>query len=185
MSLDFSALDRLTAATGAQNESLEALHPNEEKNATQGEFTALDAKRHYIKLEADQYRAEKTAAMYREYQENIKRSEQLRAEITKGIQAGEDTHALLLKAIEAIGRMTGDKVFFEANKENLIFIYGALGNDTLITHRTQEVQERIKRLYTALELETEEAGRRRIENAIKAHRATLERLQMQRSAADE
>ena len=56
---------------------------------------------------------------YNEIGENIKKSERLRAKITKGIRAGDHTDTLLLIAIECIGLMTGDTVFIKQNIENL------------------------------------------------------------------
>lgn len=177
MELNFSALDRLTGGADKQSKNLETYYPSETQNAPDGEFAPSDAMRRYTTLEAEQHRAETTAAMYREYQENIKRSELLRAEITKGIQEGADVYGLLLKALEAISSMTGDKVFFEANKEALLSVYGALGHDAPITHSTQEVQRRLDRLCAAYEREPEYTTRRRIQTAIDAHRKKLERLQ--------
>ncbi|MCL2677318.1 MAG: hypothetical protein FWE43_04610 [Streptococcaceae bacterium] len=51
------------------------------------------------------------AAVYQEYQDNIKKSGHLNTEILKGIQTGEPLPFLFLKAIESIGLMTGDKLF--------------------------------------------------------------------------
>lgn len=54
---------------------------------------------------------QRAAAVYREYQKNIKASEQLQAEILKGIKAGTPEHILLLKAVQAIALMTSNKAF--------------------------------------------------------------------------
>jgi len=59
------------------------------------------------------------ADMLKEYQANILRSGQLRAEILKGAAAGEDPIALLLKAGECIGRMTDDKMFLKQLQANI------------------------------------------------------------------
>ena len=61
---------------------------------------------------------------YREHQENIRQAGQLRAEINKGVQAGEPIYKLLLTAIECISLMTGEKLFYDMNKDNLQTIYG-------------------------------------------------------------
>ncbi len=59
------------------------------------------------------------AAAWKEYQDNIIKAGQLRSEISKGIAAGEDTADLLLKALKCISCMTGDQVFYTANKKHL------------------------------------------------------------------
>ena len=58
------------------------------------------------------------------YQEAIVKSGELTSEITKGIQAGEKPEVLLLKAIECISLITGNKLFYELNRENIKKIYG-------------------------------------------------------------
>lgn len=64
-----------------------------------------------------QYRQEKTEKeraldVYREYQKNIRESEELRAAILKGAKAGEQPVDLLLKAVKCISLMTKDTVFY-------------------------------------------------------------------------
>jgi len=55
--------------------------------------------------------------MYAEYQKNIKRSESLRIQINKGVEAGEPPITLLIKAIECISLMTGDKMFRQLSEK--------------------------------------------------------------------
>ena len=50
--------------------------------------------------------------MYREYQKNIRLSEELLHEIVIGVKNEENLYTLFLKAAEAIGYMTGDGIFF-------------------------------------------------------------------------
>ena len=172
MEIDLSALDRLTARPVRQDGAGEGKDPGHNENASEGPGEPSDGK-HYNRLEAERTAARKAAAAYREYQDNIKRGGQLMASITKGIQEGENLYTLLLWAMEALGKMTGDRVFYEQGKENLQAIYGALGYDAPIEHRTQEVQERLDRLCAALERESDINTRKRIERAITAHRDRL------------
>lgn len=51
--------------------------------------------------------------------EYIKKSENLRSKITKGILLGEDIKVLLLSTIECIYLMTGDTAFYNQNKKNI------------------------------------------------------------------
>lgn len=86
---------------------------------------------------------ERLAAAYKKQQENVKKSERLRAEINKGIQAGEPIYKVLLKAIECISLMTDDKLFYDMNKSNLQTIYGILGEPAAIEIERQEVEQRL------------------------------------------
>ena len=120
---------------------------------------------------------ERLAAAYKKQQENVKKSERLRAEVNKSIQAGEPVYKVLLKAIECISLMTGDKVFYDMNKSNLQTIYGILGEPAAIEIERQEVEQRLKRLMAAYEKEKDPGAKQRIKNAIRAHQEKLEKLQ--------
>ncbi len=112
---------------------------------------------------------ERLAGTYKEHQENIRRAGQLRAEINKGIQAGEPIYKVLLKAIECISLMTGDKLFYDMNKSNLQTIYGILGEPAAIEIERQEVGQRLTNLKAAYEKEKDPRAKQRIKAAIKAH----------------
>jgi hypothetical protein len=71
-------------------------------------------KRALLEAYWEEQATERAKEAYREYQDNIKRSGTLRAEITKGIVAGEDPQETLIKCIECISLMTGDKAYFTA-----------------------------------------------------------------------
>lgn len=116
--IDLSALDRLTAPQTAHKGDLSGGDSNytpRDKNALQGKFDPLQAKR-YPRLEAEREERERAAAVYREYQENIKRANHLIAEINKGLAADKDESALLLLALETISRMTGNALLYEQGK---------------------------------------------------------------------
>lgn len=120
---------------------------------------------------------ERLAANYKRQQENIRRAGQLRAEINKGIQAGEPIYKVLLKAIECISLMTGDRVFYDMNKNNLQTIYGILGEPEVIAVERQEVEQRLKRLMAAYEKEKDPGAKQRIKAAIKAHEEKIKTLE--------
>ena len=120
---------------------------------------------------------ERLAGTYKEHQENIRRAGQLRANINKNIQAGEPIYKVLLKAIECISLMTGEKLFYDMNKENLQTIYGILGEPEVIEVERQEVKQRLKNLMAAYEREEQADAKQRIKNAIKAHQDKLEKIQ--------
>ena len=77
-----------------------------------------------IKLQREQEDLRKAEEMYTTYQQNIKRAGTLRSEILKGLRAGEDPRAILLKAVECISLMTGDTVIYSQSKKDLIEKYG-------------------------------------------------------------
>ena len=120
---------------------------------------------------------ERLAAVYKEHQENIKRAEQLRTDINKGVQAGEPVYKILLKAIECISLMTGDRVFYDMNKNNLQTIYGILGEPEVIAVERQDVEQRLKRLMAAYEKEKDPGAKQRIKAAIKAHEEKIKTLE--------
>lgn len=64
-------------------------------------------------------RDNKRKALYLEMADNIKESEKLRSKITKDIKATQPINDILLMAIECIGLMTGDKVFYNQNIREL------------------------------------------------------------------
>lgn len=183
MGIDLSALDKLAAFAGRQNAPGEGKDTGNRENGSQ-RVTAPPAGKHYARLEAEREEAKRTAAAYREYQDNIKRAGHLRADITKGILEGEDPCTLLLWAMEAISCMTDDRLFFEQGKANLQSVYASLGYAAPIAHRTQETQDRLNRLCVAMDREEDPGARERIKRAIMAHRHRLDQLAEQAKSAD-
>lgn len=96
------AKDIASAARGAQ---------------TRAEFTEKPQVYNHAQEQRDALQGQREA--YRQYQDNIKKAGQLRSDIIKGAAAGEDTQALLLKACECIGAMTGDAAFLGMVKKRL------------------------------------------------------------------
>lgn len=76
-------------------------------------------------LRKDQRDREEARQVMKEYQENIKKSEELRREILKGINQGESTTDLLIKALECISLTTGDTVIYNQGKNVIINKYGS------------------------------------------------------------
>lgn len=120
---------------------------------------------------------ERLAAGYKAQQENIRKAGQLRAEINKGVKAGEPIYKILLKAIECISLMTGEKLFYDANREYLQTIYSILGEPEAIEIKRQEIKQRLISLKAANEKEKEPGAKRRIQAAIKAHEEQLNTLE--------
>lgn len=120
---------------------------------------------------------EKSRRVYTEYQSNIRSAGDGRRAIIQGLQAGQDVETLFLQAAEVIGRMTGDNDFPRRVKSELLTIYGTgLAEDRARRMQREAVQERLQRLLEAAGQETDPGELQRINGAIKAHQAALDRL---------
>ncbi|OQA13378.1 MAG: hypothetical protein BWY62_01365 [Firmicutes bacterium ADurb.Bin356] len=107
------------------------------------------------------------------YLANTLKAEQCKAEITKGITAGEGPYKLLLKAIECIALMTGEPAYYHINRESLISIHGLLDPEPL-QMELEQVQTRLTMLEAAATQEPNSSG---IQAAIKAHRTRADRIE--------
>lgn len=117
---------------------------------------------------------QRIAQAYMEYQENIKTSACLQAEIAKGLLAGEGIYTLFLKAMDAIGRMVGDRQLLDRTRSTLISVYGVgLHESQPLEMEKAAVRERLANLETALASAPPD-HRDQIERAIRAHRQLLD-----------
>lgn len=116
--------------------------------------------------------------VYRAYQENIKRSEQLQSEILKGVKAGEDVYSLFLKAAKAISLMTSNSVFYSQIEGDTRSIYGrGLTYKPPLQNELQDTQKRLQRLLEAEQREEDPDSRERIKAAVKVHREHIAKLE--------
>ncbi len=182
MKLDFTAIrgnlvekptESPTAAFNGLGciEALEPVKPAQKAPERAIEGTE-QAGRLLAQYKQEQAEHERTLAIYREYQHNIKESGSLRTAILKGAKVGEPPVALLLKAVKCISLMTGDTVFYSQLEGDIVSIYGAgLQEPEPLELELKGVQERLQNLQKALERDTEPAdSKQRIERAIQAHR---------------
>lgn len=117
---------------------------------------------------------ERIAQAYREYQENIKHSAILQAEIAKGLLAGESIYTLFLKAMDAIGRMVGDRQLLDRTRSTMISVYGVgLREAEPLELEKDAIRGRLAKLETALSSAPPD-HRDQIERAIRAHRQLLD-----------
>lgn len=133
-----------------------------------------------LQREADRKKQDidRSLAICREYQQNIKTSSQLQTEILKGARAGEDIYSLFLKAVKAISLMTSNTVFYSQLEGDIRAIYGQGLLDPLpLQIELQQVQERLKRLREAEERELEADSRERIKRAVTAHENRIAELE--------
>lgn len=159
------SLDALKGLTGAN------IEPQEEPQK-QVDGVAL------ISLTRQQEDHRRTLEAYKEYQTNIRRSGELRTDILKGVKAGQSAHTLLLKAVECISNMTGDKLFYTQIEKDLKAIYGeAFLDDIPLEWELKEVELRLDRLREAYKRETTSPdSKHRIETAIREHEAQVATL---------
>lgn len=140
-----------------------------------------------IKLRRQQEDHEQIQEAYKAYQDNIKRSGELRAEILRGIKSGEPTPILLLKAIECISNMTGDKLFYTQAEKDIKAIYGeAFLSRGSLELELVEVEERLSMLKKACKREDiDEGDKERITIAIKSHEKRQETIKALIERAEE
>lgn len=130
------------------------------------------------RLEQERRERDRVRRVYATYQENIKRTEFLISDITKGIQTGEAPLSLLLKALECISLTTGDTQIYTDGKENLRAVYGwGLSDPAPLQQELREAQTRLEMLTRPELSQTTPDEQRRIQRAVTAHRELIERLQ--------
>lgn len=143
------------------------------------------AKGLYLQAQREAAEKQRTLDIFREYQENIKRSGQLQTEILKGVKAGESVYNLFLKAVKAVSLMTSNSLFYSQIEADIEAIYGrGLQHKPPLQKELQDTQERLQRLLEAEQREQPPDSRERIQRAIEAHRATIERLEDMIAKAD-
>lgn len=198
MELDFKWMDKLAEEKGkrdftpapAENRPSE---PPPEPRKGQGEYKlpaivekptesrvepVAGLRRLQAKEEAIKRDHERSLQVYQEHQRNIRLSDSIQAEILKGLRTGEDPCGLLLKAIEAISRMTGNEHFYKQARGDLIAIYGnGLLYPLPLQWQIDEGMERFQKLLEAMSREEDPSTRERIEAACRASYKRIEQLQ--------
>ena len=194
MELDLTRLNNLAFADfKREQEKKQAPESPTEPRKASGEYkTIADDKKpletlveglegiHKLQRQADAKKMDidRSLAICKEYQQNIKTSSQLQTEILKGAKAGESVYSLLLKACKAISLMTSNSVFYSQLEGDIRAIYGQGLLDPLpLQIELQETQERLTRLREALNREIEPDAKDRIQRAVKAHEAKIADLE--------
>ena len=159
--------------------------PPKEENALQGQINGLEGIP-ILQRQADAKKQDidRSLAIYKEYQQNIKTSSQLQNDILKGLKAGEDIYSLFLKATKAISLMTSNSVFYRETEENLKAVYGiGLQEKPPLQMELATVEDRLFHLEEAT-LWSAGDELLRIQKAIQAHeerateiRKTIEKTQ--------
>ena len=166
MSLDFSALDALAQNGRAAEDFTETV-----------EAPQLDRLVSGIEQERKQL-----AEAYREHQDNIKKAGQNVSAIRKGINAGEDIYSLFLKAVDTIGRMTGDRSLYDQTRSQLIAVYGiGLREPQPLQMELAEINQRLAKL-TGSRATADPDSRERIDRAIREHQRRAGEITRQTTA---
>lgn len=166
-------------ASEPQKADAEYKLPSVQQKPTQSRVEPVAGlKRLQEKEEAIKRDHEQSVQVYREYQKNIKLTDSTQAEILKGLRTGEDPVGLLLKAIEAISLMTGNKHFYTQARGDLISIYGeALLYPLPLQWQIDEGMERMGKMLEALNREQDPTSRERIEASLKTLYQKIEKQQ--------
>lgn len=121
---------------------------------------------------------ERSIQVYKEHQEAIKATSEAQAAILKGLRNGVPIEGLLLQAIDAIAKMTGNKLFYDQARGDLIAIYGeALLHPQPIQWEIDETMSRFEKILTSMGREYDPDTAARIEASARAHYDKLEKLQ--------
>lgn len=177
MELDFSKIDNLGSPQKPASEPKGVNHGSKAKKPVEGkkepQAQALQRKANDRKKQL-----EDSAGILKEYQKNKRLTNELVAEITKGIQQGADIHGLFLKAVEALALTTNDTLLYDNARQNLKTIYGiGLKETYALELEREDTQTRLERLTQALNDAVRAEDKERLKNAIEAHHKHLKAIQ--------
>ena len=180
MEIDFSVLDNLKSdalkcPTSEDNDNTRRNTHKIKESQPQGKYEGENSIS-FNKLNQLKQDNEKVAELYRQEQENIKKAGDFIPEITKGILAADNPLNLLLKAINCIGLMTGNKVFYSQSLTDIKAVYGiGLHDPQAIEIDLQETDSRLAKLWAAIN-EAAPEEQKNLERAIKEHEQRIEYL---------
>ena len=128
--------------------------------------------------------AELSARICREYLDNVSATDDLQAEILKGIKAGEDFYHLFLKAVKAISLMTSNPQFYTQIQRDCRTLYGGIfDNKEPLEELLEETRDRMQKLEHAASVEADIDARDRITRCIDAHKEKIAQLEQQIQSA--
>lgn len=180
MELDFSKIDNLGNPQKPASEPKEVNHSKTLKTAKKPTEGKKEPQAQALQRKANDRKKqlEDSAGILKEYQKNKRLTNELVAEITKGIQKGADIHGLFLKAVEALALTTNDTLLYDNARQNLKAIYGIGLKETYVLELEREdTQTRLERLTQALNDAVREEDKERLKNAIEAHHKHLKAIQ--------
>ena len=123
---------------------------------------------------------EMSARICREYLDNVSATDDLQADILKGIKAGEDFYHLFLKAAKALSLMTSNPQFYTQIKRDCRSLYGGIFNQKEpLEEMLEETRDRMEKLRQAAATEADIDARDRITRCIDAHEERVRELEAQ------
>ena len=180
MELDFSKIDNLGNPQKPASEPKEVNHSKTLKTAKKPTEGKKEPQAQALQRKANDRKKqlEDSAGILKEYQKNKRLTNELVAEITKGIQQGADIHGLFLKAVEALALTTNDTLLYDNARQNLKTIYGiGLKETYALELEREDTQTRLERLTQALNDAVRVEDKERLKNAIEAHQKHLKAIQ--------
>lgn len=140
-----------------------------------------------MEIAAAEWAAAQTAAIHKQYQENISKASTGMTAIIKGAKEGESRHALFLQALEVIDALVNDGgAFVKTVKKNMEYVADeaiaaahAAGYDYITEPKRSElaaIRARLQRL-TVAELTAAGDDKARIQHAIDRHREQEKQLE--------
>lgn len=180
MELDFSKIDNLGSSQKPASEPKEVNHSKPLKTAKKPAEGKKEPQAQALQRKANDRKKqlEDSAGILKEYQKNKRLTNEIVAEITKGIQQGADIHGLFLKAVEALALTTNDTLLYDNARQNLKTIYGiGLKETYALELEREDTQTRLERLTQALNDAVRVENKERLKNAIEAHQKHLKAIQ--------
>ncbi|MDS2474235.1 hypothetical protein RLF29_00015 [Streptococcus pneumoniae] len=180
MELDFSKIDNLGSSQKPASEPKEVNHSKPLKTAKKPAEGKKEPQAQALQRKANDRKKqlEDSAGILKEYQKNKRLTNEIVAEITKGIQQGADIHGLFLKAVEALALTTNDTLLYDNARQNLKTIYGiGLKETYALELEREDTQTRLERLTQALNDAARVEDKERLKNAIEAHQKHLKAIQ--------
>lgn len=180
MELDFSKIDNLGNPQKSASDPKEANHSKPPKTAKKPAEGKKEPQAQALQRKANDRKKqlEDSAGILKEYQKNKRLTNEIVAEITKGIQQGADIHGLFLKAVEALALTTNDTLLYDNARQNLKTIYGiGLKETYALELEREDTKTRLERLTQALNDAVRAEDKERLKNAIEAHQKHLKVIQ--------
>ena len=180
MDLDFSKIDSLGSPQKPASKPKEVNHSKTLKTDKTPLEGKIEPQAQALQRKADNRhkQLEDSARILKEYQHNKRLTNELVAEITKGLQQGIDIYDLFFKAVEALALTTNNHDLTARSKETIQSVYGVgLRKTRALELEREETQKRLKRLIESLEESSDISDQLRLKRAIQAHKKRLEALQ--------
>ncbi len=122
--------------------------------------------------------SDEQGSVWKQYQENIRRSEELQHEIMRGAKEGEPLARLLEKCALAVSLMTGSEVFHDQVLRSLRAVYAdALDDPGAVEMELEATRCRLGRIEQALTEETDADLKQEMEIAARDHKLRIARLE--------